>query len=120
MAGHEFLRAVQKGPRQTQEDIMFRTPSSAKPLLLAALLALAAVPALAQGAGTNEPASLQARPQVFAIGAPRLDIGAQAYPSTSALGTDQTRQGVNHVTREQVPAYQHGFDVGSQAYPAPR
>ena len=99
---------------------MFRTPSTAKPLLLASLLALAAVPALAQGVGTNEPASAQGRPQVFAISTMRLDLGAQAYPSTAALGADQASRGVNHVTRERVPAYQHGFDVGSQAYPTPR
>ena len=99
---------------------MFRTTTSTKPLLLATLLALAAVPALANGADNNELASVQGRPQVFAIGAPRLDLGAQPYPSTVALGADQASQGVNHVTRERVPAYQHGFDVGSQAYPAPR
>ncbi len=99
---------------------MFRITSSAKPILLTALLALAAVPALAQGVGNNEPASMKDRAQMFAIGAPRLDVGAQAYPSTAALGADQASRGVNHVTREEVPAYQHGFDVGSQAYPAPR
>lgn len=99
---------------------MFRTSLTAKPLLLASLLALAAVPALAQGVGTNEPASAQGRPQVFAISAVQLDIGSQAYPSTAALGADQTSVGVNHVTRERVPAYQHSFDVGSQAYPVPR
>lgn len=99
---------------------MSRTPSGAKPLLLAALLALTAVPALAQGVGSNEPSSMQGRPQIFVIGAPRLDLGAQAYPSTETLGAGQGPQGVNHVTRVRVPAYQLGFDVGSQAYPTPR
>ncbi len=99
---------------------MFRTPSSATPLLLAALLALAAAPAFAQGVGSNEPTSASILPQHFAVGAGRLDIGAQAYPSTAALGADMASQGVNHVTRAQVVAYQSGFDVGSQAYPMPR
>ncbi len=90
------------------------------PYAVAALLALAAVPALAQGVGNNEPASMQGRPQIFAVSAVQLDLGAQAYPSTAALGADQPSQGVNHVTRERVPAYQHGFDMGSQAYPTPR
>ena len=99
---------------------MVRTTSSTKPVLLAALLALVAVPALAQGVGTHEPASMRGRPQVFAIGAPRLDVGSQAYPSTATLGPDQTSRVVNHVTREKVPAYQLGFDVGGKAYPTPR
>ena len=99
---------------------MFHTPSSTRPLLIAALLAFAAVPALAQGVGNNEPSFMPGHTQVFAIGAPRLDLGSQAYPSTATLGSDQAGRGVNHVTRERVPAYQHGFDVGSQAYPTPR
>ncbi len=91
-----------------------------KPFLLAAMLALAAVPALAQGVGTNEPASMRDSPQFFAPSAPRLDLGSQAYPTTAALGTDPAGRVTNHVTREAVPAYQFGFDVGSQAYPTPR
>ncbi len=99
---------------------MFRTSPSARPFLIAALLAFAAVPALAQGVGNNEPGFRPGSPQLFAIGAPRLDLGSQAYPSTATLGAEQTGRAVNHVTRAQVPAYQHGFDVGSQAYPTPR
>ena len=99
---------------------MFRTASNARPLLFAALLALAAGPALAQGVGSNEPASMQGRPQTFAISIPLLDVGSRAYPSTAAFGADQAIRGVNHVTRQQVPAYQHGFEVGGQAYPTPR
>ncbi len=99
---------------------MFRNSPSARPLLIAALLALTAVPALAQGVGNSEPGFVPGRAQVFAIGAPRLDLGSQAYPSTATLGAEQISRGVNHVTRERVPAYQHGFDVGSQAYPTPR
>ena len=99
---------------------MARTSRSSRPFLIAALLAFAAVPALAQGVGNNEPASPRSRPQVFAIGAPRLDVGSLAYPSTATLGADQTGRAVNHVTRDRVPAYQHGFEVGGQAYPTPR
>ena len=99
---------------------MFRTTSRVTPLSLAALLALVAVPALAQGVGSNEPASMRGLPQVFAIGAPRLDVGSKAYPSTATLGPDQTSRVVNHVTRDKVPAYQLGFDVGGKAYPTPR
>lgn len=99
---------------------MFRSPCSAKPLLPAVLLALVAAPALANGVATNEPALAGGRPQHVAVGARRLDVGAQAYPNTATLGSDQASRGVNHVTRARVPAYQHGFDVGSQAYPTPR
>ena len=92
-----------------------------QPLLLAsALLALAASPAAALGGNGNEPSPTRGRAQVFAIGAARLDFGSQAYPSTTALGPSQTRRGVNHVTRDRVPAYQRGFDVGSKAYPEPQ
>ena len=77
---------------------MFRTTSRAKPVLFAALLALGATPALAQGVGNNEPISASSS-QHFAIGEGRLDVGAQAYPTTAALGADMVSQGVNQVTR---------------------
>ena len=61
---------------------------------------------------------MQGHPQMFAIGVPARDVGAQAYPSSADLGGAASIKGVNHVTRNAVPAYQRGFDTGSRAYPS--
>ncbi len=88
-------------------------------LLLAAAFALS-LGSTAQaftGDSADEPFSIQGRPQVMALSLPRLDLGSEAYPSTAGLGASGG-QVTNQVIREGVPAYQHGFDVGSEAYPA--
>jgi hypothetical protein len=94
----------------------------ARQILLAAVaLTALAMPTLAsaENEATNEPSSMQGRPQVFAVGASRVDVGSEQYPSVISQGADAPGS-VNRVTRWAVPAYQGGFDVGSEAYPAPR
>jgi hypothetical protein len=82
--------------------------------LAAALIALAA-PALASD-GDQGPAP--GRAQVFALAAPRLDLGSEAYLSTTGLGAVGEQGRTATVVRTGVPAYQHGVDTGAETAPA--
>lgn len=83
-------------------------------LAAAALIALTA-PALASD-GDQGPAP--GRPQVFALTLPRLDLGTEAYPATAGLGAGEAGQVTGTVVRDRVPAYQRGFDAGTESAPA--
>jgi len=93
--------------------------TSIKIAVLAAL-ALAGTAQAFTGDSRDEPFSIQDRPQVFAYGMPTLDLGSEAYITTRGQGAGEQGLIRNQVMREGVAAYQHGFDTGSEAYPAPR
>ncbi len=57
---------------------------------------------------------------MFALSTPRIDVGAEAYLTTAGLGAGEAGKVTNYVIRDGVPAYQRGFDTGSEAYLAPR
>jgi hypothetical protein len=110
--------AVSNPEKNTEKGTAAMT--STKPILLAAALALGSTAQAFTGDSQDEPFSIQGRPQVFAHSTPGLDLGSDAYPTTVGLGADSAGQIMNHVTREGVPSYQHGFDTGFEVYPEPR
>ncbi len=71
-------------------------------------------------AGDGDQGPSPGLPQVFVYSPARIDVGSETYPSTVGLGPASAGEFTNHVTRDGVPAYQHGFDVGSETYPEPR
>jgi len=81
-------------------------------LTAATLLALAA-PAFASD-GDQGPYPAEVRTQAFALSTPRLDLGSEAYLTTTGLGAGEEGRRTNGVIRNGVPAYQHGFDTGSE------
>jgi hypothetical protein len=109
------------GSEKTREKGTTAMTSTKHVLLTAALaLALGNTAQAFTGDSQDEPFSLQGRSQVFNRSLPELNVGSEAYPSTAGQGGAGDGRVTNHVTREGVPSYQHGFDTGAEAYPAPR
>ncbi len=92
-----------------------------KTMLLSAVTALALVGSAY--AASPDQVSRAGEHQNFGVNIPRRDTGSEAYPGgTSQIvgwnNSAMAASSANHVsTARRVPAYQHGFDTGSEQMP---
>ncbi len=94
-----------------------------KTILLSAVAALAIVSGAYASEGAGDPFGRAGEQQSFAVNIPRQDTGSQAYPGGASQvvtwsNLAMVASSANHVIAHNVPAYQQGFDTGSEQMPA--